>query len=210
MGRLFGFGFLFLAVVGVGQGSALPLTNDGAYHLLDRLEILSGRSSDDYLSSQKPFTRGDVTRYALGLDSLRVNLGLSKRDGEDLQYLFDDNNEWVEKYEVQSTKYEGLGEKYKVQSTKYEGLGGKDEVRGTRDEGLGGKVYLDSTHTFYTYSDGGAGQFGIGNDVKSKYTVNKKPLLGVFYKTPANLFEFSSKGFGIKLNPILNFSIAKD
>lgn len=73
------------------QGSNLPMDSE-TYHLLDRLEIVSGVPAP-YHSSLKYYTRGDVARYALTLDSAQV----AWREGEkeQLEYLFKDNNEWL-------------------------------------------------------------------------------------------------------------------
>ncbi len=74
------------------QGSNLPLGNP-AYHIMDRLEILSGISTPHH-SSLKYYTRGQATRYALTLDTA-ANIALSDLDKKDLQYIFRDNNEWL-------------------------------------------------------------------------------------------------------------------
>lgn len=73
------------------QGSNLPLGNE-AYPLLDRLEILSGVPAP-FHSSLKEYKRGDVARYALMLDTTQVQWRKGER--EQLQYLFNDNNEWL-------------------------------------------------------------------------------------------------------------------
>lgn len=39
---------------------------------------------------------------------------------------------------------------------------------------------------------------------------NERPLLGIFYKTPANFFEVNTEHFRLKANPILNFNFGKD
>ncbi len=177
MESILGFCSLFLSIYGYSQGVSLPLTNEDSYHIMDRFEILSGISSN-FHSSQKPFTRGDISRYALQLDSLQV--GFSKRDKEDLQYIFDDNNEWLGGAEFNTS------------------------LTGTKESQ---KIYLDSAHTFYTYQDTGANMEHLA---RSKFSVNKRPLLKYLYRTPANFYEFEDNGFSIKLNPIINFTISKD
>lgn len=88
---LFSF-FLFAAVtLLVGQGSNLPLGNE-AYHILDRLEIKTALPFP-YHSSLKYYTRGDITRCALAVDTAHVALNSSDR--RDLYYIFKDNNEWL-------------------------------------------------------------------------------------------------------------------
>ncbi|NUO03701.1 MAG: hypothetical protein HUU01_24060 [Saprospiraceae bacterium] len=73
------------------QGSNLPMDAE-SYQLLDRLEIASGTPAP-YHSSLKYYTRGDVIRYALALDSAQVQW--RKGEKERLQYLFRENNEWL-------------------------------------------------------------------------------------------------------------------
>ena len=73
------------------QGSNLPMDPE-VYQLLDRLEIASGTPAP-YHSSLKYYTRGDVIRYALTLDSAQVQW--RKGAKEQLLFLFKDNNEWL-------------------------------------------------------------------------------------------------------------------
>ncbi len=73
------------------QGSSLPFGND-AYHILDRLEIKTGRAMP-YHSSLKYFQRGDATQYALSIDTAAVPLTV--KDRRDLYYIFKDNNDWL-------------------------------------------------------------------------------------------------------------------
>lgn len=75
-----------------GQAAGIPLQSD-AYHLLDRLEIKTGVASPIH-PELKFFSRKDAARYALKLDSsTQANIG--RRDRQDIQYLADDNNEWI-------------------------------------------------------------------------------------------------------------------
>lgn len=39
---------------------------------------------------------------------------------------------------------------------------------------------------------------------------SKKDIWGVFYKTPANLFEVNTKDFFLAVNPVLNFQVGKE
>lgn len=73
------------------QGSNLPMDSE-TYHLLDRLEITSGVAAP-YHSALKYYTRGDVAKYALTLDSAQVQW--RKGEKEQLAFLFKDNNEWL-------------------------------------------------------------------------------------------------------------------
>ncbi len=82
---------LFFWIGLAGQGSPLPLDND-AYHILDRLQIQTGRRAP-FHSTLKPYTRGAVTAYALEIDTARVPI--TSNDRKDLYYIFRDNNEWL-------------------------------------------------------------------------------------------------------------------
>ncbi len=69
------------------QATALPMQSP-AHHILDRLDIQSGVSSPIH-PEIRPFNRRDAVEYALALDSIRL------RNASDIQYLFNDNNEWL-------------------------------------------------------------------------------------------------------------------
>ncbi len=76
----------------LSQTSGIPLLSP-SYPMLDRLEILSGVESPIH-PEIKWYNRRDAALYALKLDSLRPT-GLSYLDHIDIQYLLDDNNEWL-------------------------------------------------------------------------------------------------------------------
>jgi hypothetical protein len=69
----------------------LPVQSQADY-LIDRLEILHPGTSPLH-SDLRGYWRQDVAKLALKLDS--ANLPLSRRDREDLQYLANENNEWI-------------------------------------------------------------------------------------------------------------------
>jgi hypothetical protein len=154
-------GLFFLPFLTFAQGTNTPLTNEDAYHIFDRIEITSGARAP-YHSSLKPYNRGTTTAYALSIDT--TNLLTNPSDLRDLQYLYDDSNEYIGQGEFAN----GLG-------------GAKEPTLGT-DSKL----------------------------VANRYTINKNPLFGHFYKTPANLFESDSKYFHIKVNPIFQLGLAKE
>ena len=115
--------YLTLPNMVMSQSTEVPLGMD-TYHILDRLEIKTGISTP-FHSNTKAHLRGDVTQYALNLDTL-TNLGLSGKDREDLYYIFRDNNECVN---------------------------ANDYVDNIDEENDYQKVYVDSTQTFYTIGD---------------------------------------------------------
>lgn len=134
------------------------LRNEAIYHQMDRFEVLYGNNSRLH-TAQKPYTRDNVVRYALSLDSMKNQL--SKVDRAALQYIFDDNNELLMPSELPTT------------------LGGKHDTTTTEK-------------------------------IPPQYSVNKKPLLKYFYKTPANLFETHGRYFDLVINPAFQFSYARE
>ncbi|MCB0521842.1 MAG: hypothetical protein KDD27_23070 [Saprospiraceae bacterium] len=160
---------LFFPISLFSQGTGLPLGN-ATYQVLDRLEIKSGLNPD-YHSSLKPITRGDAVRFALRVDTLAGNL--SDRDRFDLQYLYNENNEWLGANELPQT------------------LGG-------RKDGKFKKVKGDTLYYFIPASQIKASQ------AQEKYQRTQKPILGLFYKTPANWFELNKPFFHLKVNPTIH------
>lgn len=116
--------FLLITQLGFGQGSAAPLGNE-AYHIMDRLSIKTGLAKPHFNSLQ-PFLRGDITAFAIHVDTTAENL--SRRDRVDLRYIFLDNNEWLSQSELPTA------------------IGGTREV-------VKRKVFIDSTQTFYTFEE---------------------------------------------------------
>lgn len=104
---------------------------------------------------------------------------LSLKDRGDLSYLFKDNNEWLH----HAQKPRALLDK---QKTFFRKVGDQGDL--------------------YTMEP-------IGMPEASKespyFFKNRKPLLRYFYKTPGNLFEYTSNGFYVKVNPLFNFRLAK-
>jgi hypothetical protein len=88
---IFGIGFIFSALGAWGQSSNIPLHGPGNT-MLERLEIKSGIQAP-FHPETKAFARKDAFDYAMLLDT--ANAPLTKLDRSDLQYLFDDNNEWL-------------------------------------------------------------------------------------------------------------------
>ncbi|MFT5765868.1 MAG: hypothetical protein ACI8X3_003306, partial [Saprospiraceae bacterium] len=168
--------FIFSTYTLIAQGSAIPLGTD-SYHISDRLEIMSGIEAP-YHSSTKPYLRGDLTRYAIQIDSTATTL--TALDRKDLYYIFNDNNEWLGQSEFSTA------------------LTGAKEPTYT-------KVYVDSTNTFYHLKSNQPAASKRSNH----YVTRDKPILKHFYKTPANFFELDQDYFHLKLNPIINFKLAR-
>ena len=83
---------LLLPLSLLSQTSGIPLQSP-SYPILDRLEIISGVESPIH-PELKFSNRREAVAYALTLDSLNPDR-LSRRDYADIQYILDDNNEWL-------------------------------------------------------------------------------------------------------------------
>ncbi len=175
---LYTFIFLTLTQIINAQGSSLIMGNE-AYHTMDRLSIKSGVDAP-FHTSLKNFTRKDVTAYASTLDSL--NIDLTALDKEDLKFIFRDNNEWLKTSEFATT------------------------IAGKRESIEDNKAYVDSTRTFYTFTDSQAAV----SSKSDNYFLSNRPILKYFYKTPANFLEIDKKYFHLRVNPIVDFKIGKD
>jgi hypothetical protein len=130
---------LLLPALALAQPSNLPVQSQADY-LIDRLEILHPGTSPLH-SDLRGYWRQDAANLALKLDS--ANLPLSRRDREDLQYLANENNEWIP-------------------------------------------------------------------DTNRLFQRSKKPLLKVFYTTPANLYEVNTRYFKMRVNPMIHFQLGKE
>ncbi len=170
-------GCLWAFAATFSQGSQLPSHYDGN-RIADRLRIKTNQPTP-FHPPLRPYQRADLVAYAAGLDSLGGVL--SPLDKKDLQYLFDDNNEWL------------------ITSDEPTILAGPDQP-------LYRKVFTDSTHTFYRLEPVERGDFS-GD---ARFTRNRKPIFKTFYKTPANFFEIHKKDFHFSLNPLLNVKAGKD
>lgn len=109
----------------IGQGSGLPAGNE-AYLLLERLEIKTGKPAP-FHTTLRPWLRGDLTKYAIDLDTSEVDL--TNLDRQNLAYIFRDNNEWLGQADFPTT------------------------LTGPAEE-VDRKEYIDSTKTFYRLKAG--------------------------------------------------------
>ncbi|MEM8908486.1 MAG: hypothetical protein AAGD05_11615 [Bacteroidota bacterium] len=130
-------------------------------------------------SSLKYHLRSDVAQFALAVDTSLLPLTI--RDRRDLYYIFKDNNECL---------------------SPQNGATGLTN----RHQPVYRKVYTDSTETFYTIEQVAPSQTSRRSD---RYIESQKPLFKHFYKTPANLFEFDTDHFYLKVNPILNIKLSR-
>lgn len=85
--------FVISTNISVAQSTNIPLNKD-TYHLIDRLEILSGEMAPNHHSAVKPYTRKAIAQLT---DSLQqMNLKNSRADAFNTDYLRNDNWEWVD------------------------------------------------------------------------------------------------------------------
>lgn len=83
--------FLFgLTFISISQGNVIPLSSKQEY-LIERMSIKYGVPSGFHRAA-KPYFRKDIVDLIFYWDSLQV---LSPADDKDIQYLFDENNEWL-------------------------------------------------------------------------------------------------------------------
>ncbi len=163
------------------QSSTIPMGNE-SYHIMDRLEIKSGQEVPaPFFSTVKPYTRKEVTAYAIDVDN--KNQLLSKRDSLEMDYIFKDNNDWVnQEDDSEETSYQNMEESYE-------------------------KEYIDSTKTFYKLVSK-----NIQSDPKSedRYFLSKKPIFKIFYNTPANLWQVDKPHFKLRINPVIHLKMGKE
>ncbi len=91
---------LFTACL-LAQGTYIPLGNE-AYHIMDRLDIRYGRILPVAHTSVKPYSRKSVAEVAETL--MLSNLPFNKRQKFELQYLVDDNSEWLDSLQSRTGK----------------------------------------------------------------------------------------------------------
>lgn len=77
----------------LGGQNIITAENSTLYHLLDRIEIKFGRPAIHH-SSIKPYLRTDAVSFAR-LAAMPDSLSKSSLDHFDIQYVYDDNNEWL-------------------------------------------------------------------------------------------------------------------
>ncbi|MCS6819012.1 MAG: hypothetical protein RMJ53_02045 [Chitinophagales bacterium] len=90
---LFVFVFSLTSVQFFAQGTYIPLGSD-AYHIIDRLDIRYGRLLPIPHTSVKPYQRKTAAEIAETM--LLSNLPFNKRQKFELQYLVDENSEWLD------------------------------------------------------------------------------------------------------------------
>ncbi len=106
------------------QSTNIPLNKD-TYHLIDRLEILSGTMAPNHHSAVKPYARKAVGQFT---DSIQQQkLKRSRQDDFNLEYLRNDNWEWVDS-STNESKRTFLKHFYKNKSDFYYGADKEEAI----------------------------------------------------------------------------------
>lgn len=92
---------IILATKLKAQSAFVPLGTD-TYHILDRLEIKSGIFLTEIHSSVKPYRRDDIMKSIDQLDTIYPAVHLTHIDGKILEYLDNDNTEYIESDTINS------------------------------------------------------------------------------------------------------------
>ncbi len=77
------------------------------------------------------------------------------------------------------------------------------QTLGERKQGVFEKIQGDTTYRFIPHSQVRASQSS------AYFFKTKKPLLGIFYRAPANFYELNQPDFHIRVNPLIHFSLGK-
>lgn len=157
------------------QDTTIPM-GTRSYEIIERLQ-LRYEVVPEFNTDIFPYSRRDVLRYALQLDSSGVVR--NEIDRADLAYLFDENNEWVLAAANRTT------------------------LTGARQT-TSRKVFVDSTETFYRYE---TSQPEANPNSVAAYRLNDRAIARHFYRTPANLGEINREKFYLRVNPVLNLKV---
>ena len=91
---------LLLPALGFAQAVNAPLNRD-YYHLVERYEIRQGHFSPQLFTAMRPYSRKGIALWA---DTLAQQEGWSKADRFNLEYLRNDNWEWIPESTEESKK----------------------------------------------------------------------------------------------------------
>lgn len=128
-------------------------------------------------SALKGYTRGDLVQYAL-------QLAADTTATKVLTYRDREDLDWIFR---DNNEWLGAAE---LPTT----LGG-------RKEGTFEKVKGDTLYRFIPSSQ------LVQSQENQYYYRSKKPVLGIFYRTPANLLELDKPAFHLRINPMINFKV---
>jgi len=89
----------FSGLIAYSQAVNAPLNRD-YYHLLERFEVQSGKFSESFHASMKPFNRKEIAQFLDSLDTDNFN----KRDEFNYNYLKNDSWEWTDSADYKNDK----------------------------------------------------------------------------------------------------------
>ena len=93
--------FCILSLLLRAQSTYIPL-NSEAYHMVDRLDIKYGKVLPSPYTGSQPFSRRRVANFAETLHA--SNIPLSKVDAANVQWLMEDNSEWLDSVKIASKR----------------------------------------------------------------------------------------------------------
>ncbi len=130
-----------------------------------------------YHSGIKPWLGGDMVRYALRIDTTSGR-HFTAQDRRDLYYIFKDQNEWL-------------------------AFGPEPTLLLGRHQPAFVPAFDSAGVTYYRRYEGQA----EASQADFRYVTNERPLLGIFYQTPANFFQVDQPHFFFRANPMLNLRV---
>lgn len=149
------------------------------YPLVDRLSIKYGQNTLGLNPALRGYERGKVVKFAKRLEA--SGNSLSKRDIDDLRRIYLDNNEWVAASDVPLS------------------------IAGRR-QGVLQKVGEDSLGALYRMVSPSQIEACTQDE---RYTRCQKPILRIFFPTPANWLEVNRPGFHLRINPMIHLQAAR-
>ena len=214
------FNFLLICFIpGFSQSTNAPLARD-YYHLLDRYEIKQNQFSNQFHSSIKPYQRKAIADFvSRQLDSIQ---NLNNVDQFNLQFMANDNWEWISQVEVKNKPifkyfYHTKPDLYHIDTDDFDlhvkpilwlesgvEIGGNRPYINTR--GIELRALIDKKVGFYVFLS--ENQAGFPTYVRARIEEqNAVPGEG-FYKgyKEGGVDFFHSRGY-VSFNPIRNINI---
>ncbi len=171
------------------QGSAVFLQSRSEY-IAQRLSI-KGLIRPAYHSEIRPYLRGDLISYALQLE-LDSSMRFTPLDKADLQYLYDDNNEWLGRYGNGIPLLDGLSHGHKA-SDKQASFSREDSLLEEHIARLKQRAEHKERFSHRPFC---------------LFKKSAKPFC--LYRSPANFYEIDQRAFHLRFNPVLNFRMDLD
>jgi hypothetical protein len=152
------------------------------------LEIKTGKSYN-IGTGLKPYLRGEVIKYAIALDTSRLNL--SAKDRSDLFWLFKDNNEWLHQPKLPTTL---LGEQEKLIFSDDDG----EKTGNLMEASFASSRYIERKPILKFFYQTSANFFQLD---KKHYHIRLNPILDVKYfkdTKDTNIQFFNQRGVELR------------